>query len=247
MQLDLLNIEEGVEQNEDFVPGGDFNLDTDIYPMVVDMAYFGESKGGAMNVTARFKEVDGKRTHQEVFYVTSGKAKGQKNTYTAKNGTVRLLPGMESMNQLSVITTGKKISQLTPEEKVVAIYNYEAKKELPTKVAAITEMIGQEVQVAIVRKRENKRVKVGNDYVPSADERVFNEATKFLHTDGHTVAEKLAEDPDTAWKTKWKNDFDTDYMLDKYKPVALGAGVEAASVATAAATAGTIEDMFADD
>lgn len=246
MQLDFLKIDDGVEQNEDFLPGGNFTLDTGMYPMVVDMAFIGESKKGAASITVHFKEVGGKRTHRETFYVTSGKALGRKNTYE-KNGVKHLLPGMEAMNQLAFITTGKKLPELSPEEKTIKLWNFDERKELPTKVPALTQMIGETVLVAITKCAENKRTKVGDKYIDTNDRREFNEVGKFLHEDRFSVAEKIAGEKETGYYTRWTGSFDSDYVNDKYKAVAPGVGVEAASAEAATANKSVVDELFGDD
>jgi len=246
MNLDMLNIDTDVEENEDYIPGGDFSFNTGVYPMKVDIAYMGESTRGAVSLTAHFKEVDGNRTHRETFYVTSGKAKGRSNTYTDRGGKKRLLPGMEAMNQLAIVVTGQKLAQLSPEKRTIKLYNYEAKKDLPTDVPALTDLIGKTVHIALTKCRENKRVKVGTDYVDSAEERIFNEATKFLYEDGHTVAEKIADSVETTWQTGWTEKCPADYVKDSYKEVAVGAGVEAASADAAETNAESVKGLFDD-
>ena len=244
--LDFLNIDEGVESNEDFMPGGNFVLDTGMYPMVVDLAYLGESSGGAVSVTIHLKEVGGKRQHRETFYVTSGKAKGRKNTYE-KNGVKHLLPGMEAVNQLATITAGKPLPGLTPEEKTIKLWNFQERKELPTKVPALTQIIGATVLVALTKCAENKRTKVGDEYIDTNERKEFNEVGKFLHEDRFSVAEKIGSATDTAYYTRWTNSFDGDYVNDKFKPVAPGAGVEAASADAAVASQSVVDDLFGDD
>ena len=239
-----LNIDTDVEENEDFLPG-DFTKDTGMYPMTVDMAYLGESAGGAISVTVHLKEIGGNGGHRETFYVTS---KAGLNTYVDKrSGKRRLLPGMDAMNQLSMVTTGKKLPAQDAEEKIVKIWNFDERKELPTPVQALTEMIGQEVLVALTKKRENKRTKVGNEFVDTPEERIFNEAGKFLHPDGHTVAEKIAEQDETTYKDTWQKKFGPDYVQDKYVQVGAGKGVEAASAKAGVANAKPVDDLFKDD
>jgi hypothetical protein len=244
MLLDKLNIDNDVEENEDFLPG-DFTKDTAMYPMTVDMAYLGESAGGAVSVTLHLKEIGGNGGHRETFYVTS---KTGSNTYVDKrSGNKRLLPGMDAMNQLSLITAGKKLPAQTAEEKIVKVWNFDEKKELPTPVQALTEMIGEEVLVALVKKRDNKTQKVGNEYVRTPEEKIFNEVGKFLYPSGHTVAEKIAEQEETTYRDSWVKKFPPDYVQDKYQTVGAGKGVEAASAAAGATNAGKVDDLFDED
>lgn len=244
MLLDNLNIDNDVEgADEDFIPGGNFTLDTGAYPMTVKLAYLGESQGGAMCVTLWLQEVDGNRQHRETFYVTSGKAKGQKNTFTDRAGKKRLLPGMEAMNQLATITTGKPLAAQTSEAKIVKLYDFEERKELPKEVPVLTDMLNQPVLVLITKCRENKRQNVGGEWVDTDQERIFNEAGKFLHPSGHSVAEKKAGGEGTDHRDDWVSKFGPDYVRDKYKAGA-GAGVEAASATAGAANSAEVDSLF---
>lgn len=245
MLLENLNIETDVEgADEDFIPGGNFTLDTGAYPMTVKLAYLGESQGGAMNVTLWLEEVGGNRQHRETFYVTSGKAKGQKNTFVDRSGTKRLLPGMEAMNQLATITTGAPLATQKTEAKIVKLYDFDERKELPKEVPVITAMLGKPVLVLITKKRENKRQNVGGEWVNTDQERVFNEAQKFLHPSGHSVAEKNAGSETTDHRDNWVSKFGPDYVNDKFKAVAPGTGVEAASATAAAANSAEVDSLF---
>lgn len=245
MLLENLNIDKDVEgADEDFIPGGNFTLDTGAYQMTVKLAYLGESQGGAMNVTVWLEEDGGNRQHRETFYVTSGKAKGQKNTFTDRAGTKRLLPGMEAMNQLANITTGMPLAAHKPEAKIVKLYDFDERKELPKEVPVITAMLNKPVLVLITKCRENKRQNVGGEWVDTNQERVFNEAQKFLHPSGHSVAEKNANSETTDHRDRWLGKFGPDYVRDKFKAVAPGAGVEAASASAAAATSAEVNSLF---
>ena len=247
MNLEQLAIDSDVEQNEDFLPGGDFTLETGLYPMTVDMAYLGESTKGAVSVTVHLKEAGGKRTHRETFYVTSGKEKGRKNTYIDKrSGKKRLLPGMETVNQLALITAEKNLQQLSAEVKLIKLWNFEARKELPTEVNVLTEILGTPVLAAITKNRENKRQKVGDKYIDTAAERVFNEVGKFLHPNGRSVAEEKAGVEDTPYRDGWAKKFGPEYVNDKYVQIVDSAGVTEASSAAATASAQETEDLFSD-
>ncbi len=246
MNLDMLEIGNDVEKDVDFIPGNNFIFDTGIYPCIIDMAFMGESAGGAISLTLHLKEVDGKRTHQETFYVTSGKAKGRLHYYVDRGGNKRNLPGMSAMNQLSIIVTDKKLSKLKPENRTIKLRNFEAQKDLPTEVPALVELCGKQVTVALTKCRENKRVKVGDEYIDTAEERVFNEVTQFLHENGTTVAETHDGSSETAWKDKWLSTCGSEYVRDKYKEIAIGSSVEAASADAAAANEETVKGLFDD-
>jgi hypothetical protein len=244
MNLDMLNIDTDVEESTDFMPG-DFNFDTGVYPCLVDMAYLGESAKGAVSVTVLLKEKEGNRTHKETFYVTSGKEKGRKNYYV-KNGKKFLLPGMDNVNQMCLIAAGTGLGKLESEDKMIKLYNFEAKKALPTSVPALVGLIGQEVNVALVKNRTNKQVKVGDDYVKTDKERIFNTASKFFFADGLTVAEAAAGETEATYRDTWTSKFPANYVNDTFEAVAPDATVESASAEAATANAETVKGLFDD-
>ena len=244
--LDNLVVGNDVEgQDEDFIPGGSFVLDTGVYPMQIELAYLGQSTRGAMSVTVWLKEVNGNRTHRETFYVTSGKDKGGLNTFTDKSGKKRLLPGMESMNQLATICTGNPLSAQKPEEKTVKLWDFQERKELPKKVPVLTGLLQQPVLVCITKRRENKRQNVGGDWINTNEVREFNEASKFLYPSGHTVAEKKAGEA-AEFRDTWQSKFGPDYVADKFKPVDGGA-VASASNAAAVENSAEVDSLFDED
>lgn len=253
MLLENLKLDDSVKnQDEDFVPGSDFSLPTGLYPFIVDMAYMGESQAGAVSITVHLKEVGGKRTLRETFYVTSRKqADGsRRNTYIDKRTQkVRPLPGMATANALAQVTcSGKKLHQLVPEEKTINLWNYDLKKAVPTPVPALMEMIGQPVLVAVVKKRENKRTKVGKKYIDTNVPRTFNECTKFLYPNGATIAETAAGNDERAWRTKWESAFDADYVLDKFLPITdADEAMETASSNSAEASSQEVTALFGTD
>ena len=51
---------------------------------------------------------------------------------------------------------GKEINTLETETKVVNVYSFEAKAEVPTKVDMLTELLGQEIVVGIIKETVDK-------------------------------------------------------------------------------------------
>lgn len=219
--LSNLMVDADVEgTNEDFIPGsGSGPLPTGLYPMSVELAYLDKSRNGAACVRLTLKEFDGERRLRIVEYVTSGDAKGNKNYYYA-NGKKHLLPGMEKMNQLATITTGRQLGQLVPQTKSVKLMNWETRQEELQDVDALTEMIGQNVLVGVVKRRENKAALNDNTgrYEDTNEERVYSEAQKFFYPSGHSVAEKAAgSGPD--FRAKWQQKHTSDYVYDTFQEV----------------------------
>lgn len=171
---------DGLEQAEDRVGG--FNVfATDIYTGKVKALYAGKSSGGAQNLTL-IADVDGKE-YRETIYVTN--KKGENFFLNKQDNSKKVpLPGFTIINDLVLITTGKPLSEQSAEDKVINVYDADAKKELPKTVPMLTEVIGQEFSMAIVNSKEFKQVKDANgEYVDTADTRETNNIEKIFHTE----------------------------------------------------------------
>jgi len=181
---------QGTEKEKD-VLGGRALLPTNVYDGTLDVVYITKSQGGAsaFNLVV---DIDGKKV-RETIYVTNREGGV---TYT-KDGKKYPLPGYSLMNALCKLTVGKEIPSLVFEKKLVKIYNFEQKKEVPTEVDVAVELVGQPVKLGIELHRENKRAKdqAGN-YVPTAEVREFNTITRVFHTKtNQTAAEYNAQAP----------------------------------------------------
>jgi len=248
MSIKGLELAADVEnETKDVLGGGGFTLDTDAYPMIVDMAYLGKSTGGAMNVNLHLKKAEGgNQVYRHTIYVTSGDKKGNKNFYTNQQGTKITLPGYSLCDLISQICAGKNLATLDSEEKTIKLWDFDAKEEVPTKVPALTELIGQPILVGIQKIRENKRANDGTgNWVNTNESREINEIVKVFYPDGFTVAEKAAEAEVPAFIDKWKAQNGPDYVKDKFKAVKNPVGAvsaDALPAEAAEATANLFED-----
>lgn len=222
-------------QEEDVLPsGGGFILDTGLYPMIIENAYFDKSQGGAMNVNLHLKIKGGdKRVFKQTIYVTSGDAKGNK-PYYVKDGKKFPLPGYSMMDAICRITTDTPLSQVTTEDKLVKLYDFDAGSEVPREVPVLTALIGEEIVVGMQKRRENKRSNQGGEWVDTNEAREYNEISKVFYPSGHTLTEKKAEG-EAEFVNKWKDANPSDYVRDDFKAVA-GAGTPGAPAAAAAAS-----------
>lgn len=243
MSIAALQLEADVEQtNEDVLGGGGFILDTGLYPMIVDNAYLDKSSGGAMNINLHLKKkTGGNQVYRQTIYITSGNTKGNKPYYVGKDGKKHPLPGYSLVNLIHTITTGDPLSQVAPDKKLVNLYDFEAKAEVPREVPVVTAMVGQEILVGMVKCRENKRAQQNGEWVDTNESREFNEISKVFYPDGYTVSEKSAEADEASFVAKWKEANTSDYVRDSFKPVA-GATATTASPTVAAAP----DDLFDD-
>lgn len=205
--LKNLKKDENIAGETDVI-GGSFVLDSGIYLSTVTMAYLLPSPKGALGLVLHFKTEDGKEFRQTL-YVTSGDDKGNKNTYT-RNGKEHYLPGYNLANSLCLLTVGQELPDMETEMKVVKAYSKDAGEEVPTEVEVLTELLNEDVYVALQKQIQDRSVQ-GDDgkYHPTGETREVNEIDKFFRaSDKLTTAEILAESSEPAffaqWEERWK-------------------------------------------
>lgn len=218
-----------VEQQKDVVAGSGFQpLESNLYKAKIEMAYVKPAQSGALGVTIKFnvseKGKDKPTPFTQTFYVTKRPTQAQKDagelgdTFYVSNDKKYNLAGFNHVNDLTNLLLGLSLTEVNTEDKTVKIYNSAEQKELEEIVPVMTGLIGKDLALAIIKVRTNKSEKQGNTYVPTAEERVFNEVDKFLTPEGFTSLEKThgLSEPEFAnkWLDKWK-----DQTKDQYKEV----------------------------
>lgn len=207
--FDNLKSDDSIQQEKDTLGGGGV-LDSGLYDLDIDHAYVSKSTGGAMALNVKLSNKQGQRVSAQL-WMTSGTAKGCKNYYEGKDGQKSYLPGFLLANALCLLTVGKEISALTPEEKVIPIWDFEAKKELPTKVNAVVELFGKSITAGVLKEVVDKNKDTGTVdasgkkiYAASGETREQNEIDKFFRAkDGMTVAEIRGGATAPEFKTAW--------------------------------------------
>jgi hypothetical protein len=203
-----LQRDENIQDDGDFI-GGNGPLDSNVYTCAIEMAYIDKSTGGAMSLNLHLKTPQGQSLRQTI-YITSGNAKGNRNYYFVKKNGVettekRYLPGFNIANAICLLSIGKEISQLTPEQKTINLYNFELKKETPQQKDLLMELLGQEIDLGVLKQIVDKSSK--NDagaYVSTGETRTENEIDKVFRTrDGMTVAEITAQVTESTFRQKW--------------------------------------------
>lgn len=204
--LSNLTTDDSIANEKDSVGGGGV-LESGLYPCKVTLAYVTKSKGGATGLVLKAKTSEGRDINQTL-WMTSGTDKGCKNYYE-KDGVKNYLPGFLAANALTLLTVGKEISDMDTETKVVNVYNSEAKAEVPTKVEMITDLLGKDIVIGLIKQTVDKNVK--NDagqYVPSGETRDENEIDKFFRANDHMTTAEIraaANEPSfyNTWADKW--------------------------------------------
>lgn len=204
-----------VEQ-EERLGGGGFHRAAGVYDMDIQLAYLTSAASGAVAVNYVLK--DEKSEYRETVYISN---KEGENFYYKKdaNGNLTdeqvLLPGYQQLNSICLLTLDKPFDELEGEERVVRLYDFEEKKEMPKTVEHLPELIGQTIKVAISDTLENKRKKndATNKYEPIDETREVNQIEIVAHAEsGATVTElrKMNDGEDitlgahiTAWNDRY--------------------------------------------
>lgn len=190
---------EGLEETQDRV-GGFAPHDTDAYDSEIKIAYAGESTGGAKFIAFVFDT--GSREYRETVYYTNRKGE---NFFKNKDDPTKKvpLPGFTTVNDICLVTTDKPLADQATEEKVVKVWDSDAKAEVPKSVPVLVDLIGKKVTLGIVKQLENKTEKQGHEYVPVADTRETNVIEKVFHepTKGTVVEARSGQEAGTFYKT----------------------------------------------
>jgi hypothetical protein len=205
--LKQLSSDESISNEKDSV-GFNGPLDSAIYKSSISLAYLQKSDGGALGLVLNAKTADGREIRQTL-WMTSGTAKGCKNFYVDKEGAKHYLPGFNLANSLALLTTGKEISELDTETKVVNVYSAAVKGDVPTKVEMVMDLLGKDINIGLLKQTVDKTAKVdGGGYEPTGETRDENEIDKFFRArDNMTTAELRAEATEAVfaatWTSKW--------------------------------------------
>lgn len=170
---------EGAEKVEDRV-GGFTLFETDVYEGIVKLAYVTKSTSSESQAANLVIDIGG-REYRETIWMTNSKGE---NTYQDKKDPAKkhLLPGFISINDLAMMTTETPLSEQDLENKVVEIYDFEARKAVPTNVPVFVDMLGKPVKVAIQKRTVDKQKKDGNNvYQNTGETRDENTIVKFFH------------------------------------------------------------------
>lgn len=220
-----VNVSQTAEASGDTL-GGFKVWDTAIYDATVFALHFGAAKSGAQFAGVHLK-IDGK-DYRETIYFTNKEG----NTFYTKDGKDHELPGFQTVNELCIVTTGKGLLQQPMEEKILKLYDPEAKAETNQSVPVAVDVKGA-VKVAILRKIVNKQVKDPNTnaYVDTNEQREENEINKFFNGDHKFTATEYTKDQSGGsygtFHDQWKEQYGPDKdgkapIINRFKQVAGG-------------------------
>lgn len=195
-----LNIPKNVAQEKESVGGKSFIVETGVYKGIIEVAYGSTAKSGAKAVNLHVRLVDG-TVLRETVYVTN---KQGGVTYTnKKDNTEHFLPGYSQINGLVELVTGKGLASATMEDKVINLWNFDHKKEMPTTVPVLVDLTNKPIEVAVLKELVNKKEQVGNEWVATAETKEINTIDRFFDVEtGKTIGE-TREGSEAVFKDKW--------------------------------------------
>lgn len=217
--LDGLKVTDKVEEAKDTL-GGVSVLDSNVYPMTIVSLYMGQSQSGAKFLALHAKTSDGK-DFKNTQYITSNASKGAK-PYYEKDGKKNYLPGFNVMNAVLKLTIDKELGDLTEddlEEKVIKLYDYDAKAEVPTKVQMLTEALGHTIALGIQKQivDKNKKNDATGEYEPTGETKEVNEISAVFSAEtGLTLMETKTGQEEPEFLNKWKEK-NKDQVINKAK------------------------------
>lgn len=189
-----------VQEDKDVLGGGGFLVESGADTYNIDLAFVGKSADGASFMTLHLGK--GKTNIRETIYFTTRTGL----TYFEKDGNKQNLPNFSLINSLTNVTLGKQLHELDTEQKMVKLYNFEQKKEIPTVVEMVSELMGQSVTVGVLKSIVDKTAKDGNGkYVPTGETKEINEIDKFFRaSDGLTSTEIKSGIKEAVFLPAWK-------------------------------------------
>lgn len=200
--LNSVTTDTTLKHEEDVLGGGRQILESNVYRATVKMAYLEVSAQGAvgLNLTADIAGQDFKET----LWITNK----DKQTYYIKDGVKNPLKGFLLAEAIALLASNVGILEAKTENKIVKVFNYKTKSEVPTEVEVLVDLLGKEVQLGIMKERNFKREKQDDgSYAEGSETYESNTVSKVFHpTNNKTIAECRAQIDAVfldEWKAKW--------------------------------------------
>ena len=208
---------EDVEAATDSI-GGFSLLASGLYKMTIEMAYMGTAPKGSEILALDLVNDSGQR-YSETIYLTSGTAKGVKNTYE-RGGKTHYLPGFILGKDVVELAGKVAIDKVTLETKTIQKYNFLSKQIEPLEVETVKDIIGKQLIVGIIRFKQNKnKPDATGEYKKSNDIREGNYIDKVFDIATRLSTVEKAKNVTTptflnTWHSKWKDKIEDTYTFN---------------------------------
>ena len=221
---------DGMEEAKDSLGGGGgFIKESNVYQATIKVAYITTTKKGGVNVNIEAVLEDGSNYRETLFVMNEN----NEVYFTDKNKKKIPYGGYTRINDICMLALEKELADLETETKVLSVYDYESRKDVPREMPVLVELSGAKVALAIQKVRDNKQTKSDDGgYVATEEERFYNNIVAVFHaTDRFTVTEGK-EGLEPAFWDKWleKNQ---NVTYDKYKEVTKRPGMRSGSTSDA--------------
>lgn len=211
--FDTLKTDANIKSDGDSLGGSKYTpLESALYDFTIKLAYGSISQDGAKALNLLLETSEGKEFKNQL-WMTSKKETGclnyfmVKNPATGKKDLKKYYKGFENANHLCLMTLNKEISQVKPEMKTIMLYDYSQRKEVPTDVQMITELLGKQITAGVLKQLTNKNVKdpATGDWIATTETKEKNVIDKFFHfPSGLTVTEAEAKMTEPKFKEQWR-------------------------------------------
>ena len=211
-----------VQTKEEDVLGGSRTVPSNVYPAGIKLAYLDKSPKGSICVVFDFAlMVNGKeRNHKETFYISN--AAGSFTYKDKKTSEDKPMPSFVTVDTICKAVTGKGLTELSSEKKMVKVYDYDQKAEVPQEKEVLMDLVRGKLELGILEVTVDKNVKSDTGYVHSGETRDINEVSKIFTEEGLTLVEKDAGKTEAKFKEAWIAQY-ADKKINKAKGAASGA------------------------
>lgn len=233
-----------VDSTEQDTLGGGSLLKTNIYSGKIDAAWLSASEKGALALNL-LVTVAGKTLRQQTFFTNVNKSVTYEDKKTKEK---KALPGYLFACALTKLITGKTVEKLPTEQRVISLYDYKQKKEVPTKIEALPDLHGAAVLVAVEEQIVDKTAKVGTEYKPTGETRKQNEIVKFFDAATKKTSTELAGNADAVFHDKWLAE-KAEKVIDKESKESKALAASGKSVKSGMPSGDAVpaaDDLFAD-
>lgn len=208
----VMNTADDIEDEVDIIYGGGSRiLPSNVYDFIIETAYILKSSGGALGLALSVKAKTGE-FFKDIVYFTTKDDTGNVNYYINKKTKKKeFLMGYNQAHAIGLLACGKGIAKLMKltEKKVINLWDFGAKKEMPTTVDMVSDLEGKSITLGIIEKLVNAQVpgaNKGDKYEddPSGKTKKKNSLDKIFRTKDHlTYAEILSKETEPKFYKKW--------------------------------------------
>lgn len=144
----------GLEETQDRL-GGFKVLESGPVTGKIKLAYAGKSANSDAQSVTIVLDTREAGEYRETFWITNKEGKN----FSEKDGKKTALTGFTHIDDICVMTTNKPLASQAHEDKVINIYNAELRREAPTTVPMLVELLGKEITFGILKQIEQKQAR----------------------------------------------------------------------------------------